>query len=71
MDPVVEPIFEKMIPCPGVAILKMIPCTAARPRTEKYMSTSPPRDHSEFVSVTKIVRLNRKFYGASMKEGDD
>ena len=38
MDPVVEPIFTKMIPCPGVGILKMIPCPAARPRTEKYMS---------------------------------
>ena len=25
----------------------------------------------EFVSVTKIVRLNRKFYTASMKEGAD
>ena len=41
MDPVMEPIFTKMIPCPGVGILKMIPCSAARPRTEKYMSTSP------------------------------
>ena len=39
MDPVVEPIFTKMIPCPGVGILKMIPCSAARPRAEKYMST--------------------------------
>ena len=42
MDPVMEPIFTKMIPCPGVRILKMIPCSAARPRTEKYMSTPPP-----------------------------
>ena len=25
----------------------------------------------EFVSVTQIVRLNRKFYAASMKEGAD
>ena len=41
MDPVMEPIFTKMIPCPGVGILKMTPCSssAARPRTEKYMST--------------------------------
>ena len=42
MDPVMEPIFTKMIPCPGVGILKMIPCPAARPRTEKFMSTPPP-----------------------------
>ena len=41
MDPVLELIFTKMIPCLGVGILKMIPCSAARPRTEKYMSTSP------------------------------
>ena len=41
MDPVMEPIFTKMIPCPGVGILKMIPCPAARPRTEKYMSAPP------------------------------
>ena len=41
MDPVMELIFTKMIPCPGVGILKMIPCSAVRPRTEKYMSTSP------------------------------
>ena len=25
----------------------------------------------DFVSVTQIVRLNRKFYAASMKEGTD
>ena len=43
MDPVMEPIFTKMIPCPGVGILKMIPCSAARPRTENYMSTPPGR----------------------------
>ena len=42
MDPVMEQIFTKMISCPGVGILKMIPCSAARPRTEKYMSTPPP-----------------------------
>ena len=44
MDPVMEPIFTKMIPCPGVGILKMIPCSAVRLRTEKYTSTPPPRD---------------------------
>ena len=38
MDPVMGPILTIMIPCPGVAILKMIPCSAARPRTEKHMS---------------------------------
>ena len=27
------------------------------------------QNHFEFVSVTQIVRLNRKFYAASMKEG--
>ena len=36
MDPVMEPIFTKTIPCPRVGILKMIPCSAVRPRTEKY-----------------------------------
>ena len=41
-DPVMEPIFTKMMPCPGVGSLKMIPCSAARPRSEKYMSTPPP-----------------------------
>ena len=41
-DPVMEPIFTKTIPCPGVGILKVIPCSAARPCTEKCMST--PRD---------------------------
>ena len=35
--------YTKMKPCPGVGILKMIPCSAACPRTEKYTSTrSPP-----------------------------
>ena len=29
------------------------------------------QNHFEFVSVTQIVRLNRKFYAASMKEDDD
>ena len=41
VDPVMEPIFIKMIPCPGVGILKMIPCSAARPHTEKCMITPP------------------------------
>ena len=39
MDPAMELlIFTKMIPCPGVGILKMIPCLAARSHTEKCMS---------------------------------
>ena len=42
MDPAVELIFAKMIPCPGVGILKMISCPATRPHTEKYMSDHPP-----------------------------
>ena len=29
------------------------------------------QNHFEFVSVTQILRLNRKFYAASMKEGED
>ena len=29
------------------------------------------QERFEFVSVTQIVRLNRKFYAASMKEGSD
>ena len=41
MDPVMELIFTKVIPCPGVGILKMMHCSAARPGTGKYMSTSP------------------------------
>ena len=62
MDPVVEPIFTKMIPCPGVGILKMIPCPAARPRTEKYMST-PPRDsnHANWQSNINITFLDWLF----------
>ena len=47
MDPAMELIFTKMIPCPGVGILKMIPCSAARPHTEKYMSTSPGDSRSK------------------------
>ena len=42
IDPAMEPILTNMIPCPGVGILKMIPCSVTRPRTEKYMSTPPP-----------------------------
>ena len=64
MDPVMEPIFTKTIPCPGVGILKMIPCSAARPRTEKYMSTLPPGAYHRvqtllnslnFISSTRII----------------
>ena len=52
MDPVMEQIFTVMIPCPGVGILKMIPCSAARPRTERYMSTpSPPGLKSSFLFI--------------------
>ena len=29
------------------------------------------QNHFEFVSATQIVRLNRKFYAATMKEDDD
>ena len=29
------------------------------------------KDHFSFVSITQIVRLNRKFYAASMRESDD
>ena len=39
-DPIMESIFTNMIPCLGVRILEMIASSAARPRTEKYMSTS-------------------------------
>ena len=42
MNPVMEQIFTKIKPCPGAGILNMIPCSAARPRTENYMSTPPP-----------------------------
>ena len=62
MDPVMEPIFTKMIPCPGVGILKMIPCSAARPRTEKYMSTPPPGTGTFWkrhrVSTQKMIKQN-------------
>ena len=58
MDPDMEPIFTKMIPCPGVGILKMIPCSAARPRTEKYMSTPPPPG---LINICKNIREKRKF----------
>ena len=55
MDPFMELIFTKMIPCPGVGILKMIPCSAAHPRTEKYMSTSPG-DRLPDNPVPKIIK---------------
>ena len=29
------------------------------------------REHISFISVTQIVRLTRKFYAATMQEGDD
>ena len=57
MDPVMEPIFTKMIPCPGVGILKMIPCSAARPRTEKYMSTPPPSSVPAGWEKLKLIQL--------------
>ena len=59
-DPVMEPIFAKMIPCPGVGILKMIPCSAARPGTEKNMSTPPPR--SQFSPLLKYQNCNIIFF---------
>ena len=34
MDPVMEPIFTKMVPYSGVKIFKMILCSVVRPRTE-------------------------------------
>ena len=49
-----EPIFTKMIPCPGVGILKMIPCSAARPRTEKYIS-APPGLHAPGALFLEIL----------------
>ena len=63
MDPVMEPIFTKMIPCPGVGILKMIPCSAARPRTEKYMSTPPPPG-----LLPEMRREQRGFSFAAMQQ---
>ena len=42
VDPVMEPTFTKMLPCPGVRFLKMIPYSVAHSLTEKYMSTPPP-----------------------------
>ena len=54
--------FTKMIPCPGVGILKMIPCSAARPRTEKYMSTSP----GLYLRQTKVYA----FGGLSSKKNE-
>ena len=57
MDPVMEPIFTKMIPCPGVGILKMISCSAARPRTEKYLSTPPPLGMSSLLNFVILARM--------------
>ena len=57
MDPVMQPIFTKTISCPGVGILKMIPCSVARPRTEKYVSTPPgPGDFPDEKYETKSSR---------------
>ena len=43
-----------------------------------HISTTNPKTaweilqkHFEFVSITKVVRLNRKFYAASMEKGAD
>ena len=50
-------------PCPGVGILKMIPCSAARPRTEKYMSTPPPRAPAKLQRRHKHPRVMSLQYG--------
>ena len=55
---VMEPIFTKMIPRPGVGILKMIPCSAARPCTEKYMSTLPP-DYAIVIQIFRFRKISR------------
>ena len=52
-----------MTPCPGVGILKMIPCSAARPRTEKYMSIPPPRAPAKLQRRHKHPRVMSLQYG--------
>ena len=56
MGPVIEPILTKMIACPRVGILKMILCSAARPRTENIYVNHFPGDHiaSEFIFESLI-----------------
>ena len=39
--------------------------------TEPKVAWDTLQNHFEFVSITKIVQLNRKFYAASMQEGSD
>ena len=43
MDPVMEPIFTKMILCPGVGILKMISCSDSGLLFEIFSRFSLPR----------------------------
>ena len=68
MDPVMEPILMKMIPCPGVGILKMIPCSAARPRTEKYMSTPPPPGFDSADRLFQNVAVRDPFSKSDCKQ---
>ncbi len=44
----------KVVPCPRDGILKLIPCSAARLRTEKYKSYTPPPGFS----FTQQARIN-------------
>ena len=39
--------------------------------TDPRISWETLRKQFEFISITQIVRLNRKFYAATMKEGTD
>ena len=66
MDLVMEPIFTKMIPCLGVKILKMIPCSEARPRTEKICVPRPRR--GVIISKAEHVRLNFVFLNMSVSK---
>ena len=60
MDPVMESIFTKTIPCPGVGILKMIACSAARPRMEKFMSTPRGEGLAQISDFSILHKLSLK-----------
>ena len=57
MDHVMELIFTKVVPCPGVGILKMIPYSAARPRTEKHMKYNSCGLGLSYTRCHKVCRI--------------
>ena len=66
-----------MIPFPGVRILKITPCSTARPSTEQYMINPPPRhlpkDEWKTIPFEKPLLLSYQaatLANFSLKNGD-